>query len=133
MIVLARQARRLAGKVKRTLFPPPPAAIPPTTVHTGAVDVIETRHGWMLIPRSDTTIGESLRRYGEWAESEIALMGHFVGPGGTILEVGANLGAHTLAFAKMVGREGRVIAVSRNAISMPACPAVWPPMAIRRC
>lgn len=111
MIVLARQARRLAGKVKRTLFPPPPAAIPPTTVHTGAVDVIETRHGWMLIPRSDTTIGESLRRYGEWAESEIALMGHFVGPGGTILEVGANLGAHTLAFAKMAGREGRVIAV----------------------
>ncbi|KZD08987.1 hypothetical protein AUP43_08210 [Oceanibaculum pacificum] len=80
-------------------------------IQGGIVEVIQARHGLMLVPRADITIGGALRRYGEWAESEVKLMAAFIPFGGTVLEVGANLGCHTLAFSRLVGPEGKVIAL----------------------
>jgi len=37
-------------------------------------------------------------------------MGKFVKPGMTVLDIGANIGCHTLRYAKLVGRNGKVIA-----------------------
>jgi FkbM family methyltransferase len=54
---------------------------------------------------------ESLRKYGEWAQNEISFLQRFVTSGSTVLDVGAYIGTHTLAFARFVGPTGRVIAV----------------------
>ncbi|MBU0726803.1 MAG: FkbM family methyltransferase [Alphaproteobacteria bacterium] len=104
--------RAIAARILYRLAPPPPPApVQTLAIAGGIVEVIQSRHGLMLVPRADTTIGEALRRYGEWAESEMTLMAAFIPSGGTVLEVGANLGSHTLAFSRLAGPEGRVIAL----------------------
>ena len=62
------------------------------------------RHGWMAFPSHDTVIGRALAKYGEWAEHEIRFLGRFVGAGGTVLDVGAYVGTHTLALARVAAR-----------------------------
>lgn len=76
-----------------------------------AITFHETRHGTMAHFSADQCIGLSLHRYGEWAQDEIALLRHFLTPGATVLDLGANVGVHTLAFARLVGLAGRVVAV----------------------
>lgn len=76
-----------------------------------AINFHDTRHGTMAHFSADQCIGLSLQRYGEWAQDEIALLRHFIAPGDTVLDLGANVGVHTLAFARLVGPGGRVVAV----------------------
>jgi FkbM family methyltransferase len=70
----------------------------------------QCRHGMMLYNINDTFIGRSLDLYGEFSEGEISLFQQLVKPGQTILEVGANIGAHTVWLAHAVGRTGTVLA-----------------------
>jgi FkbM family methyltransferase len=74
------------------------------TLHTA-------RHGDFFHFADDSVIGASLARYGEWAEQELHLMHQLVRPGDTVIDAGANVGCHTLALARFVGSEGRVIAI----------------------
>lgn len=69
------------------------------------------RHGDLFHLADDRVIGASLARYGEWAEQELWLMQRLVAAGATVVDVGANVGCHTLAFARFAGAEGRVISV----------------------
>ncbi|GJE61180.1 FkbM family methyltransferase [Methylobacterium trifolii] len=75
------------------------------------IDFHATRRGVLAHFAADQCIAQSLRRYGEWAENEITLLRPYLGPGDTALDVGANVGTHTLAFAEFVGPTGRVIAI----------------------
>ena len=59
---------------------------------------------------NDLMIGRSLDRYGEWCESELALLSPLLRPGRVVIDVGANIGTHTVYFAKQVGEQGRVYA-----------------------
>ncbi|HVA35186.1 MAG TPA: FkbM family methyltransferase [Stellaceae bacterium] len=68
------------------------------------------RHGMMLYLATDQYVGGSLDRYGEFSEAEAALFAQIVKPGMTVLDLGANMGAHTICFAQAVGAGGRVIA-----------------------
>lgn len=68
------------------------------------------RHGTMLWPKTDGTIGRSLGLYGEFAEGENRLMALYVKPGDIAVDVGANLGTTLLPLANAVGPTGRVIA-----------------------
>jgi FkbM family methyltransferase len=68
------------------------------------------RHGEMLYNIHDIYIGRSLDLYGEYSEGEIDLFRRIVGPGQMVVEVGANIGAHTLFFARQVGSSGAVLA-----------------------
>ncbi len=72
---------------------------------------INARHGQMLHFKNDNTIGLSLQTYGEWAEEEIWLLSHFISQGDYVIDVGANVGCHTLAFSRFVGENGKVIAI----------------------
>lgn len=76
-----------------------------------AMAICKGRHGWLCFEDQDQTIGASIQRYGEWAESEIFFLWSFIAPGAVVLDVGAHLGTHALAFARFVGREGCVIAI----------------------
>jgi FkbM family methyltransferase len=68
------------------------------------------RHGRMLFLTNDRYIGASLDLYGEYCEGESALFAQILAPGQIVAEVGANIGAHTVHLAKLVGPAGQVLA-----------------------
>ncbi|QNM97382.1 FkbM family methyltransferase [Chitinimonas koreensis] len=68
------------------------------------------RHGKILYNRHDRYIGRSLEVYGEFSEGEVALFGLLLKPGMLVLDIGANIGCHTVPMAAMVGPAGRVYA-----------------------
>lgn len=71
----------------------------------------ETRFGPMFTLQGDTVIGRSLRVYGEFAGNEVDSILALTRPGDQVLDLGANIGFHSLALAAAVGPGGRVIAV----------------------
>ncbi|MGL4237219.1 FkbM family methyltransferase [Tabrizicola sp.] len=73
--------------------------------------VAETRFGKMYTLQGDTVIGRSLRLYGEFAGDEVDSILSLVRAGDHVLDLGANIGFHTLALARTVGPDGAVTAV----------------------
>ena len=71
----------------------------------------ETPFGQMFTLQGDTVIGRSLRLYGEFAGDEVDSILALARPGDHVLDLGANIGFHTLALARTIGPEGRVTAV----------------------
>jgi FkbM family methyltransferase len=80
-----------------------------------ALDGLDCRYGRMFVFASDNVIGKSLRLYGEWAEHELSLLRPFVVAGMTVVDVGANIGTHTLPLSQWVN-SGRVIAIEAQPI-----------------
>ena len=72
--------------------------------------VAETIYGKMIFPENDVVVGKSLPLYGEWSEGENIVMSQFVGPGDTVLDIGANIGTTAISLSKNVGVEGKVYA-----------------------
>lgn len=70
--------------------------------------LLPTRWGHMVALTCDPFQTGSLALYGEWSAEECAKMCEFIGPGDVVLDVGANIGTLTVAFAKRVGIGGRV-------------------------
>jgi FkbM family methyltransferase len=66
------------------------------------------RHGPLLYLRGDQYIGRSLELYGEFSELEADLFVQIVRAGDVIVEVGANIGAHTVHLAQLAGPGGLV-------------------------
>jgi FkbM family methyltransferase len=77
---------------------------------SAATALKECRHGRMLYLRRDVYIGRSFELYGEFSESEAAMLRQMALPGATVVEVGANIGGHTVQLAKLVGPQGSVLA-----------------------
>lgn len=59
-----------------------------------------TRHGQMLALAGDHYITRSLELYGEFSVEEWRLLAQLVKPGMTVVEVGANIGSHSVALAR---------------------------------
>ena len=70
----------------------------------------ECRHGFFLYNRNDTFIGRSLDIYGEWCEGELVALFQVVQPGHVVIDVGANIGTHTVPLAKKVTETGMTLA-----------------------
>ena len=78
---------------------------------SGSAWLVRGRHGSYVASDNDIYIGRALIRYGEFSELEWKLLQRYCGAGHTVVEVGANIGAHTVTLSKAVGRAGRVIAI----------------------
>lgn len=65
------------------------------------IQVVQTRHGPMMVEALDKYVGRSLIELGEYAEGQVECFRHIVQPGMTVVEVGANIGAHTIPLARM--------------------------------
>lgn len=63
----------------------------------------------------DGPVGTALSVYGEWAQAELDALAPYVPAGGHVLDIGANVGTHAVAFARMVGARGRVTALEPQA------------------
>ena len=83
---------------------------PPALGEVGFNRLKPCRHGTMLYNPNDRFVGRSLDLYGEFSEGEAALFGQCVKRRHVVLDIGANVGAHTLFFADAVGPGGRVLA-----------------------
>ncbi len=66
------------------------------------------RHGMICYNQNDIYIGKSFDLYGEFSEGEVELFRALARNENVILDIGANIGAHTLFFAKAVGPTGQV-------------------------
>lgn len=64
-------------------------------------EVVESRYGKLIASRIDVYLGRSLFEYGEFSEGEVELFRQIIKPDHVVCDVGANIGAHTLAFSKM--------------------------------
>lgn len=72
--------------------------------------MVPTQHGRMLVPQNDVYVGRALVENGVFSPDEFAAWAPYLPDGGVVLDVGANIGGHTFAFAEAVGPTGRVIA-----------------------
>ena len=78
-------------------------------INTGFNKVIKSRHGFLLYNKNDIYIGKSIEKYGEFTHLEAKLFEQICKEGDIVIEVGANIGAHTVYLSKLVGK-GVVIA-----------------------
>ncbi len=68
----------------------------------------QCRRGFLLYNVHDEYVGRSLEYYGEFSEGEVALFEKLVKPGQIVVEVGSNIGCHTIVLANLVGLAGVV-------------------------
>jgi FkbM family methyltransferase len=97
--------------------------------------VVETRTGPMLIPPHDSYVGRALQENGVFSPDEFQGWLPYLPRGGVVLDIGANVGGHTFAFADAVGPLGTVIAVEPQRMlfamlsgsqAMHGAKQVWP-------
>ena len=99
---------------RKSLFAQPAPYVPDPAQEidtAGFNQLASCRHGPLLYNANDQYVGRSLALYGEFSEQEMDVFRHFVNPGDVVLEVGANIGAHTVSLAGLVGPEGVVYAL----------------------
>src|SRR5580704_4177915 len=82
----------------------------PSAGARGMTEFKDCRHGKMGFLKKDRYIGRSLSLYGEFSELEAEIFIKYLHPGDSVIEVGSNVGAHTLHLARLVGRDGVVYA-----------------------
>jgi FkbM family methyltransferase len=78
----------------------------------GNLKLKHCRYGWMLF--CGPYIGKCFELYGQYSESEVAIMRAFLKPGNTVIDVGANIGDLTLPISQMVGDTGKVYAIESH-------------------
>ena len=72
--------------------------------------IVESRYGYMVYNKNDIYVGKSFEHYGEFSEFEADLFRQICVQSDRVVDVGANIGAHTLMLARQVGPTGRVYA-----------------------
>jgi len=71
---------------------------------------VKAKHGVFSFCHFDEYVGLSLREYGEFSEIELSLMSKFIMKDDVVFDIGSNIGAFTVPFAKKVGELGQVFA-----------------------
>jgi FkbM family methyltransferase len=79
-------------------------------VKNNTIAVKQCKYGPMLYNINDSFIGRSLEKYGEWSDAELSLLEPYIQPADVVLDIGANIGTHTVFFAQRVTISGRVYA-----------------------
>jgi FkbM family methyltransferase len=68
--------------------------------NNGVVTIKPCKHGDFVFYNTDSPIGHCLSVYGEWAEEELSFIAPYLKPNTNIIDVGANIGTHTVFFSK---------------------------------
>ncbi len=64
------------------------------------------KHGIISYYSNDEYIGKSLSQYGEWSEIEVELIKKILKKNESIIEIGSNIGTHTIPLAKYINDGG---------------------------
>jgi FkbM family methyltransferase len=73
--------------------------------------LVNTRYGPMLANPNDFYVGQALIRYGEYGEREANFLIQLVNRPGVVVEVGANIGSHTVPLARQAAQVGAELVV----------------------
>lgn len=65
------------------------------------MQVAHTRYGQLICSPNDVYIGRGLIEYGEFSEAEVEFFRQVITSDSVVCDIGANIGAHTLAFARL--------------------------------
>ncbi len=100
--------------VRRSMSSASVQAVAPATSPADPIDVappfklVRSRHGWMLVNPNDAYMGQAILAYGECCEIEVAFLLRWISARpGLVIEVGTNIGTHTLPLAKALAAEKR--------------------------
>ena len=66
------------------------------------------KYGVFEFFNSDVFIGRSIKEYGEYSDIELTIMLNFIKRNDVVFDIGSNIGAFTIPFAKRVGINGKV-------------------------
>jgi FkbM family methyltransferase len=117
----ARPGARTLTPEDRAVAPLADAASPPEAPpRVEFNEVVTSRYGPMLLNRNDLFVSAGIRETGVWSGDELELLGQLIQPGQTVLDVGGNMGTHTLAFCNFVGPTGVVHAFEPQRIMFQA-------------
>ncbi|GAB4144471.1 MAG: hypothetical protein Tsb009_16140 [Planctomycetaceae bacterium] len=83
-------------------------------------NIATIRYGRVIYNRNDQYIGRSLEMYGEFSGLETSVFDQILTEGQLVIEAGANIGVHTLFFARRVGEQGRVLAFEPQRLAFQA-------------
>ncbi len=72
--------------------------------------------GQFLALAGDNLLPDAIARFGSWAPEDIKLFQHHVAPGDVVLDIGANIGHHSVVFSRLVGPAGLVVAVEAQRV-----------------
>ena len=71
----------------------------------------KSKHGIFSYYKNDEYIGKSLREYGEFSEGEVHLIKQLTKTNDNVIEVGSNIGTHTIPLAKHLSQGGLLYAL----------------------
>jgi FkbM family methyltransferase len=71
----------------------------------------QTEFGPMLVPPFDFYLSQAMIRRGAYAPAEFETWRPYIRAGDVVIDVGANFGSHSFAFAEQVGQNGLVVAI----------------------
>ena len=89
----------------------------PRLLMNGYVSIKQCRHGLFMYNLNDLFVGRAMDIYGEWSESELACLGQILKGDDVVIDVGANIGTHTVFFSKKVAAGGMVYALEPQRIT----------------
>ncbi|MCE1252381.1 MAG: FkbM family methyltransferase [Anaerolineae bacterium] len=92
-------------------------SVPAPIIVNQYMSLKKCRHGLMLYNLNDLFVGRSMDLYGEWCEAELNTLGQLLLPGDVVIDVGANIGTHSVFFAQKVGPQGLVYAIEPQRIT----------------
>lgn len=69
--------------------------------------IVTARHGMLLVNLQDHFIGQAIAAYGEYSETELNMILQYLPAGRDVVEIGANMGSHSLPLAKVAATQGR--------------------------
>lgn len=72
--------------------------------------LVQAKYGYVVYNKNDIYIGRAIETYGEFSELEVDIFRQICQKNDVVVEVGANIGTHTLPLAQIVGLQGRVYA-----------------------
>jgi FkbM family methyltransferase len=82
----------------------------PRLLVNGYISIKQCRHGLFMYNLNDLFVGRAMDIYGEWCEAELTCLGQVLKSGDVVIDVGANIGTHTVFFSKKVTPGGMVYA-----------------------
>jgi FkbM family methyltransferase len=103
-----RPALAAARRGRRVHTPPPPGEPPP--LPDGATE-LDTAIGTLWFDAADAELTPWVRSQGVWEADVMKLLRATLRPGDTFVDIGANVGFHTVLAAQLVGPAGRVVAI----------------------